>query len=173
MAAHGLKIKITDPDLLRALNKNSKTEENNTTKERKTQESILKNREAHYSKTPKQKRRKKDNIYDYAFPCRGFEHSNSKKKEISKYREFRDEALECGAMSYSTLRNGRGRSGAGQDTPDVWDDYFIYRKWPVKPKCNDHKGRRTIRKAHWEETDDRLHLTSDEKELLNETYKTH
>lgn len=102
-------------------------------------------KENKFSKEPLHKKREKYDVYDVPFACRGFHHANSKRKELSRYDSDREEALEY-TDNYPQLRNGKGRSKAGQDTPDVWDDYFIYRKWPVKPRKNDHKGKRSIRK---------------------------
>lgn len=73
---------------------------------------------------------------------RTFPHSNSKRAMLNRDREDRAEALEY-TTHYPQLRHGR--TGAGE-CPDVYDDVFVYSKWPTKPKENDHKGKATIRR---------------------------
>ena len=64
---------------------------------------------------------------------RTFPHSNSKKRQIDKDKEDREE-----------LRNGGIHGGS---CPDVYDDVIVYHKYESKPKKNDHhRDRKTIRK---------------------------
>lgn len=82
------------------------------------------------------------------FLMRSFPHSNSNKKLADRYKEDRDEAMQY-TDSFSTLRKGK------KNIPDVYDDEFIYRKYPTKPKKNDHKGKESIRTSNkFEEEDD-------------------
>lgn len=78
---------------------------------------------------------------------RTFPHSNSKKRQIDKDKEDREEALEY-TTDYPQLRNGGIHGGS---CPDIYDDVIVYHKYESKPKKNDHhRDRKTIRKIREE-----------------------
>ena len=76
------------------------------------------------------------------YGLRGFPHSNSKRKQIDRFREDREEIAEYTA-TLPTLRNGR------QECPSLYDDVWCHeytKKWETKPKSHNVK-RDTIRRS--------------------------
>lgn len=81
---------------------------------------------------------------------RTFPHANSKRAILDRDREDRTEALEY-TTCYPQLRHGK--TGAGE-CPSIYDDVFVFAKWPIKPKKNDHKGQATIRRPYIPESEE-------------------
>lgn len=80
-------------------------------------------------------------LHDGKILVRHVSFSNSSKRAADRYKDDREQALEY-TTSFSTLRKG-----GVHNIPDLYDDNFIpYKKYETKPKRNNHKNQKSIRK---------------------------